>query len=208
MVIPTKYRQATDAIINYDFVDIISETGYISVYGFSDEANNKLLIRQVLESSDVKSQVVGTSGNVEVNFDYEFNKGAHIKGDMYVTITIFADGSASNAVDNDTTIEIFHFDGSTETTIGTQQAMERLNNPVSTAEDQARYTAKFAVDKRFSRGDKLRVEVISTLANSSNVNNKIGFYHDPKNRDFSLVDQHGAGAPSNLIVTVPFKIET
>lgn len=207
MVIPTRYRKAQETQVNYDIVDVITDVGYITLFGFSDEADAKTLIRQTLPSTDISSRVTGTTGNVEVNFDFTFETADRVKGDLFVTITIFVDGSASNTAQNDTTIEIFHVDsGASETTIGTQQSIAQLNNPVDTAQDEARTTLTFAVDKFFAEGDKLRIEVISAVT-SSNGNSFAGFYHDAINRDFSLVDQHGIATNSNLIVNVPFDLD-
>jgi len=200
------YTQSAEHLINFDFADILTDVGYVNFYGIDDEADNYRLSRLQIESTDVKSTRTGTSGNVERNFDFEFNISKKLKGDLYVTITIFADGYGSATAQNDTTIEIFHFDGSTETTIGTQQSITQLNNPSSTAQDEYRTTLTFAVDKLFKRGDKLRIEVISTIT-SSNANSTAGFYHDGANRGFSLTDQHGIAANSNLIIQLPFDLD-
>ena len=208
MAIPIKYRESTPFSINFDFADTLSDIGYITMFAFIDEAGTTSLIRQTLESSDPKPTVTGTSGNIEKNFDFTFETAAHVKGDLFVSITIYTNGSASNAVDNVTTIEIFHVDsGATETSIGTQQTMATLNNPSQLVQDEARHTATFDINKVFKKGEKLRIEVISTLTNSGNANNEVGFYADPAARNFILVDQHQVtGLTSQLKVLVPFPL--
>lgn len=205
MTIPIKYRKSPEVGINYDFADILADVGYVTFYGLEDEATGKKLSRQAVASSFVSSTVTGTTGNIESNFDYEFLLPAYLKGDMFVTITLVVDGSASTSATNDTTIEIIHERDGTETSIGTQQAIATLTNPVDTTPTESRNTLTFAIDKRFTKGDKLRIEVISTVA-ASNVNSYAGHYHDGANRDFTLVDQFGLATYSNLIVQVPFSL--
>lgn len=205
MPIPKVYRKSPPLQINFDFADILSNAGWVTMYGISDEADTKTLSRQALESTDVESRKTGTSGNVEANFDFTFDIAQKVKGKLYVTITIEAEGFGSNTAQNDTTIEIFHYDGTTETTIGTQQSIAQLNNPVDTAADQARTTLTFDVDRFFKKEDILRVEVISTVT-SAHASSSAAFYHDGANRDLSLTDQHGIATNSNLIVLVPFEL--
>lgn len=205
MTIPIKYRKTPPVTINFDFADVLTNTGYATMYGFSDEADNKILIRQVLDSTDNKSTVTGTSGNVEANFDFTFEKAVRVKGEMFVSVTIFTDVSSTNTSTNDTTVEIFHFDDVTETTIGTQQAIAQLENPASTPEDEARTTLTFDIDRFFQKGEKLRIEVISTVA-SSNSGAIAGFYHDPTSRKTGLTDQNNNTIGSDLLVQVPFEL--
>ena len=206
MVIPIKYRKSGDVMVNYDFADILSDVGYVVFYGMEDEAENQKLVRLAIESTSVKSTISGTTGSVESNLDYEFLLPAYVKGDLFVTITIEADGHSSSTAQNDTTIEILHVRNGTETSIGTQLALPQLNNPADTAADQARHTATFVVDKKFKKGDIIRVEVITSVA-SGNANSNASHYHDGANRNLNLIDQLGIACNSNLIVQVPFRLE-
>lgn len=205
MAIRKKYRKSPEILTNYDFTDVVANVGYITFYGISDEADSKKLVRQAIESTDVKSDIQGTTGNVESNFDYTFNISQLVKGDLYVTITILANDNGTGTCENDTTVEIFHYDGSTETSIGTQQSIAQLS-ATGGAQEEARHTLTFDVNKRFNKGDILRVEVITTVT-GNNSNDFASHYHDGANRDFSLTDQHGVAAPSNLIVLVPFDLD-
>ncbi len=202
------YTTSPPVLVNFDFEDILSDAGYITLTAMIDEAANERLIRQALDGVILRTVVTGNSGEtVEKNFDFEFNISQLVKGDLFVSITIFADGSGSNTGINNTTIEIFHVDsGAAETTIGTQQSIAELTNPVSTAQDEYRSTLTFAVNKRFKKGDKLRIEVISTVT-GGNPNGKAGFYHDSADRDTGLTDQNNFTAKSNLLVQVPFDLD-
>ena len=206
MPIPEIYRKSGDILVNYDFVDILNDVGYVTFYGISDEADAKKLTRTALESSDIQTTAIGSPATTEANFDYTFVLAQKVKGDLFVSITLEVDGSASTAGTGRVKVRIIHYDGSTETTIGTQQTSSDLTNPADTAKDQARYTFTFDVDKNFKKGDILRVEVIIEI-DTGHVNNFVSFYHDGANRDFTLTDQHGVTARSNLIVDVPFTLE-
>jgi|TARA_R110000751_G_scaffold117608_2_gene217850 hypothetical protein len=205
MAIPVRYRKSAEVLANYDFADLLTGVGTITLYGISDEAGTKKLSRQALESTAVKADIQGTSGSIESNYDIEFNRSELVKGDLSATITIQATSTTGSST-NDTTVEIFHVDSaSSETTIGSQQAITQLSNP-SAGSTEYRTTLTFAVNKRFARGDKLRIEVISTVA-SANSNSVASHYHDGANRNLSLTDQHGIAAPSNLIALIPFDID-
>lgn len=205
MGVPEVYTKSAPVLVNFDFADILSDVGYITLFGINDEAGTKSLNRTALESTTVLTKVTGTSGNVEANFDSTINIAQLIKGDLFVSITIQAT-STTGTSQNDTTIEIFHVDGaSSETSIGTQQAIRQLNNP-SSGSTEWRSTLTFDVNKQFAKGDKLRIEVISTVT-SGNANSTAGFFHDGSNRDLGLTDQEGVTARSNLIVSVPFDLD-
>ncbi len=208
MPVPIVYTQSPPVLVNFDFADVLADVGYITLTAMIDEAGNERIIRQTLDGVTLRTVVTGNSGEtVEKNFDFEFNISQLVKGDLFVSITIFADGSGSNTGINNTTVEIFHVDSaSNETSIGTQQSIAELTNPISTAQDEYRSTLTFAVNKRFKKGDKIRIEVISTVT-GGNPNGKAGFYHDPADRDTGLVDQGGFTAKSNLLMQVPFDLD-
>jgi len=211
MPIPRVYTEAPRPLINFNFDDILSDVGYITVYGVSDENDDLTLLRSPIESTEVYSDVpvsdVTTPETAELNFDMTFNISQKVKGVLYVTATISAVGASGYTVNNDTTIEIFHVDsGASETSIGTQQSIRQLS-VVGTTQEESRHTLAFDVDKFFAKGDKLRVEVVMTATSSGTGSGDIKTYHDGANRNLSLTDQWGAAADSNLIVNIPFPLD-
>lgn len=114
--------------------------------------------------------------------------------------------TGSGSTTNDTTIEILHVDeNDVETSIGTQQAIgQRTAVGGGIDLDIYRTNLTFNVDKKFKKGEKIRVEVISTV-NGNAAGDIAGFYHDPADRT-SVTDQHG-GTNSHLLVQIPFQLE-
>ena len=202
MPIPQTYVTSPEAAVNFDFADVLTDVGYVTLTALDDEAGGQKLSRLVVDSTNLRTSVA-QPGSVESNFDFEFLTSQKVKGDLLLTITIWAHDTGTGNTTNDTTVEIFHVDsGATETTIGTQQAITQL---VTAGDGNYRTTLTFAVDKQFAVGDKLRVEVISTI--TGNAGGDVGgVYHDPLNRT-TITDQHSSGANTNLIVQVPFQLD-
>lgn len=209
MTIPQKYRKTSEALVNYDFTDLLEGVGYVTFYGISDEADSTALSRYPLESTDVLLKQTGQpDADLEINFDYPFGFAQVVKGNLYATCTIEAKNTAGETVINTTKIRIYHVRNGTETTIGTQQTIAALTAAGGGATFDYRTTLTFDVDKSFKKGDTLRVEVIvgHNATGTAGANDWSGIYCDGANRDFSITDQHGIAANSNLIVQVPFDL--
>ena len=97
-------------------------------------------------------------------------------------------------------VQVIHYDGSTETVIGTQVQTATLVNAGNTDPSETRTTILFAVDRRFKRGEILRVN-IEHWVKSANVNGFMGTYHDPENTEDADVD-----FDTTLIAEIPFEV--
>lgn len=206
MPLNQKYRKSNEVLVNYDFADILSNVGYVTVYGVSDSANTKTLSRLPLASADyytvVNGATAGSPTSTEVNFDYTFNSSQLVKGKLFVTETYEATDSGAD-VTAYTKVRILHYDGTTENVIGAQQTTDDLN--VSTGTQQFITTLTFDINKHFKRGEMLRIEIELWVA-SANTNSNSVLYHDGSNRDFGLESPTGVAVGSQLICLMPFDL--
>jgi hypothetical protein len=209
MIIPNEFQTQQQTLVNYDFTDLLTNVGYISLYGLSDDADALSLIRQAVGSTDlVIASATGTDASTEVNLDYTFLASQLVKGDLFITETYSTDVNGASVCSAYTTVEIFHVDGGTsaETSIGTQQTTDTVTNPANQPANYYRTTCKFAVDKKFKKGDKLRVEA-TIVVSGANANSTGTLYADPANSAISgAVDQHGRAVQTSFIVLVPFSL--
>ena len=209
MVLAQPFTTTSPTLVNYDFVDVLSDVGYVALYGFDDEASNKILKRLQLDSNSERRLYTATGADPEGedNFDFIFNKPSRVNGSLFVSVTYFAIAGSTQSSDCKLNIRIIHYDGSTETVIGTSQTTELILQEADSSTIWKRTTLKFAVDKFFNKGDILRVEI--EVASTFSVNSQVGFYHDGGNKNFGQVDPPvpSVSVGSNLIVNVPFDLD-
>lgn len=208
MTIPNKYLTGSDVLVNYDFTDILTNQGYITLFGIIDEADSAIFTRLGVDSSDERIEYTSTASDPEgeTNIDYEFLVPIHMKGDLFLTVTYFAQATATQSSDCQLNIRILHYDGSTETVIGASQSTEAIVETEDTSTEYKRATLTFTdMDRKFKRGEILRVEVEVTTTNSTNA--KAGFYMDGGNRDYGQEDPTGTSVDSTFICQIPLKLD-
>lgn len=210
-MIPKKFRQDPPIQVNYSFVDMLANVGYMELYGVIDETPSYYFQRLALDSSArwVIYQPTGTGLQGETNFDYEFLTSQPVKGNLFLTLTYFARASATQTADCYLKIRIIHYDGSTETVIGTQQTTDTITVTTDSVYSYHRTTLTFAVNKQFNKGDKLRVEIEVYSGYATDC--QAGFYCDGANKNWGQIEgETGGSGPSigsNIIIEVPFDME-
>lgn len=208
MPIPNRFITVPATNVNYDFNDIVTNQSYLVTYGHTDKALNTTLIRQQISSHIEKAKWSYTSATGaaigEVNFDFKFKVPQKVEGKLYVFVPFFAQATATQTSSTFLKIRILHYDGSTETLIGTQQTTQTLTETADATTTVTTATLTFDIDRAFKIDEYLRVEV-ETWSDHA-VNSASGFYADPANTDYGF-DWSGAGsgviAPSNFIVYIP-----
>jgi len=206
-MINQKYRKSPESLVNYDFVDKITNQGSVSVYGNVDTASGAILTRQPLASAYPYTDVGGADANLEINFDYTFNVPLLVKGKLYVTETYGADNTASATALGWTTLEPIHVDGVTanETSMAAAVQTKGVTNPADTARSWERVVAGFDVDKQFKKGDKLRIEVIIHVEGTT-TNATTRLCNDGANRDLGQEAPAGTPVDSTFVVDIPFDL--
>lgn len=207
MTIPTKYAQPSAPLVNYDFADILSDVGYITLYGLDVEGGVKVLSRLAVVSDAESTNQAATGGlDSEVNFDFEFSLPQYIKGYLFVTVTFFAIASGAQNADCYLKIRPIHVDASsTETQMAAQIQTSTLGTTSPPQTVYERTTLRFQVEQLFKKGETLRIEVQTYSTLSTNAAN--GFYHDGGNRDYNQVDPTGQTCDSTIVVQVPIRLD-
>lgn len=191
----------------YDYQDIIDGTGIVEFSLCQEEDSTGagyLLTTKTIYSSELDvealANAVTPTDTQEFNFDVTFVTPRTIKGDIYANIM----WRCSNADSNGTfkvSVEAMHYDGSTETTIGSS-----VDSPTETAYNTSlggSWLIKIpnTEEIHFKKGEILRLELTLVATRTSSVTYAyVGT--DPAGRDF------GNAPTSNSKLLVPFKRTT
>lgn len=214
MAVPQTYvKPAPSGIPTYDFSDVVTKTGHVTFYGVADTAGDYYLTPVTIESDEEyweTSSSASGGGEIkhnEVDFDVEFKTIQHVNGKLFVAVSYEADGG--NGVDSVThylKVRIYHYDGSTETEIGTQQTTTTISRSSQANVTYQRELVVFDISRTtFRIGEILRLNIESW--GNIGTNCSIAFYHDGKNRDITGTTLLGEAVPTDLKVLVPFEIE-
>jgi len=192
----TKYTTAGQQLVNYDYTDFADGTGYIVFNGVrlivdATAAND---IHRLDKNVGVSAMVGGLPETVilqshSVNFDVTFNnKAQRVKGDCYLVLPFEADYLSAGPL-----VNIYHYDGSTETSIATQVEPAGL----ATNEFKTIVLSMALTATNFAVGDTFRVKITAKAAG-----NDLTIHHDPTGSHASFPYSGGA-----MKVSVPFLIE-
>lgn len=208
--VPVNFPSPGSSInVNYDFQDVITNSAYVILYGHTDLAGNRTLIRQRIDSHypSFRVEFTGTAGlDGEVNFDYEFAVPQKVEGKLYVRVVFFAQATGVQTADCFLKIRILHYDGSTETLIGTQQTTHTVSETEDSSTEYSMATLAFSVNRNFKIGEKLRIEVEKHSTTSTNSNG--GFLVDPANKDYGqVIGSTIDPAPSDFVIYMPLNPE-
>ena len=171
--LPILFRKSPDVVATIDFFDSISGVGYKKFFfaGTKDTTSSKyrLVTESTIHSDDENHFFQGASADVD--FDIEIGgNGFTIAAEDAITVASFLGDTvilASYIIKHVTS-------GGTETTLGTI-----LHNSFTGDGGPNKWILKSAhiklTEKRFSRGEKLRVTYVSSSGSSANSR----FYYDP-----------------------------
>ena len=209
--ITSPIKQRRRSLVNFDWVDLASGTGYVLYDGFK-HIDSSGTTYKLLESSkaptvfghfdggttnfaSIFSQVTGNSGqSIDWDFDLtEFKFPQTIKGDAYFRISLATVGNNITGVT--WTGKIRKWDGASETDIATVTSdTYNVNNPDTTSR-----TLRIVVPKTlFKKGEVLRF----TLQLSTTNNNAYQVGHNPNDTLISLM----TAGNSRMVVAIPYEI--
>ena len=217
MPIPTVYRKGASSIASYDAVDLLSGTGYISLYGGKTD-NGYILsnIQFYSESIGTYATCTTTPDTLEItaNFDVEINRPIQLKGKMIVTTPLNLKLGQSNEIMNAydkvylkrVATTLYTATGTTATTFDTN---DTDGTPVVTNTE-----VDISEVTRFKRGETLRVTVeVYAWQSTAGGTPAVVLYHDPRGRagDFWLSKDDTAIADSDdttvMLVQLPVRID-
>lgn len=184
MGVPRVYRKEDErAIASFDFFDLATGIGYKRSYCM--DVDGDFVLSQNILYGNIGFSNFTTS--IDIDFDSSVAlKPFTIKGDFFINIpmTRVRDGTGGSSLMSYTvTVTIRHWDGSTETDLGTDSATESSNMSANQVKHKV-HAFKININKRlFKVGDLLRISVIGTAESSEFGTTTLG--HDPKSRTFT-----------------------
>ncbi len=189
-------------IISYDYFDTANGTGYDIYFGAKGDNGEYIATTRSLPSEEMATFLVDqtvTNGFVkylDLDFDIIFNLPRNIKGDVLssVPMGLCAVDNAAQPFEFYVIVKAVHYDGSTETTIGTGQSvttsMTGLGNELE--QDGISFVARthlvksnISSVKHFKKGEILRITVEAWVKSDGANDVHIIMGHDPENRTFS-----------------------
>ena len=227
MTLKKKYQSQQTAIASYDYTDINSGTGYSVFYGVN-VADGTTSGSYILTDNAFYSDKITTYKEVpqavtkftDLSFDVQFNKPQIMGGDLIVSVPIGIgrkEGITTGIMTTNISGSIVHYDGTTETTLGTFRSTDlALDDGTNAYKTRLLSTVINISELQFKAKEILRVYIEGWSRNSAAVNRYVGIGHDPKNRPDNIT--LGAGAViyddatttygiTTMEVHVPFKID-
>ena len=201
--------------ISFSYDDISEGTGVNLLLGFQQKETTN--VTYALSKSAFYSTLIETSVNItggmsdtpviDLDFDLgEFKLAQTISGTARIQQGINIQGRAGETASFYVTYKIIHYDGTTETILGT--ATSQTVSIGSAINESHMVNIPIALTrKRFRKGDIVRVniEVFATGVGAGNVGDAtIG--HDPQNRDGPLIIPSVDDVISRLEIHLPFEI--
>ena len=207
-LVPQTFPIPTEtAIASYSYTDIADGTGIVEFYPTESSTATSTFVQRMVTSASHYSENNGTTtatGSLNLDFDVTFNKSQTIGGKMYAQIPLSLKAS-SGTVTISVSLTIIHYDGSTETTIGTAQTSRVLSTTTTSEFVNTMVNLTWNItDKIFKKGDTLRVTLTDTV--SGNGTKTIG--HSPIGTQRTTAGTEFEGqVNSRATLFVPFKLD-
>ena len=215
--IPKNFQQSSDpSVITFNAVDILTGTGYVTLYGGKTDQG------YALSNIQFYSQGVGTYENITTtadtleitaNFDVVINKPINVNGKMIVTTPCQLRLGQTNEQIH-AYVKVYLKKGST--TIASATGTQADTFDVNDVDVFPTFTTELTIDnERFNRGDTLRVTVeVYAWQQNAGGTPRVILYHDPQGRanDYFLSEDAGA-APADaddttvMLVQLPVRID-
>ena len=211
MVLPTPFSTSAPAIASFNFSDLASGTGYETNFGIDVEGGTKFIVVSAV-SSTAGNTSRGIDGTTEVNFDLTYGLPRRVNGTLFVSVTYAVDNSGGTGTSScSVKVRPIHVAlDNTETELASQQTASTLN--ASEGVDAAfRTTFAFtSIDRAFSKGEKIRFEIILDTDVGSGGTRNTFFFHDGDGRALNDISP---GLPtsitekSTLIFNIPYEVQ-
>tara|TARA_R100001480_G_scaffold29257_2_gene39780 strand:- start:70 stop:726 length:657 start_codon:yes stop_codon:yes gene_type:complete len=184
--LPVNFRKDSPLVPTVDFIDFATGTGLEPFYpgdanSTSADVPGSYFLTNATINSDVGSTQSGENAALDLDFDTVLNRPITLEGDCVISVPLLHVNNGGGTADVTSTItgELQHYDGTTETNLGTDTcAADRSVNSQQRVHN--RVTVKFTVAKtKFKKGDTLRITVKSSAPGSGE---EIIIGHDPAGR--------------------------
>jgi len=195
MPVPIVYRAGGDPTVSFSWAEFASNIGYVTFRG--GKALNQAGTGTYFLTTGTPKTEQATSFFSDIDFDFTFGKAMNMLIAPIITCgTINVNNGATGGV----SVKIYHYDGTTETQIGsTYQCPNEANAGVNNRLYRfCAYTLPTA-KQVFKVGDILRLN----LTENGNVS---ALYHDPSNSSIAGPDDNES-CTAGLTCNVPFNIQ-
>lgn len=221
---PQPFTTASPYIKSYSWVDIADGTGYINFYPFMSSDDYLMTTNSSVCSDSIFTYYsTGSTTYVtaqDLDFDVTFNLAQRVKGNLIFNITHgvnLASGNDGKTAYSRITVTVYHYDGSTETQLGTKtgNAFEKTIGTVDSTEYWQTDCLVIALtEKQFEAGDTLRISVLQEAKASSGGTCKAFLALDPAGRTSEINSTYSGTIaietdnPATCLAQVPFKIDS
>lgn len=200
-LIPNTFPEPPQPIASFNFTDIADGSGNVLFLGLATEDTGGVGYHLVSTTTPSTPIVTGRSsqGTTTIDFDSTvFNLPRTAKG----TATFSAYMGATVGEDVKLAVTIIHVDADdNETVIGTELTSATYTSQSGT-EAEAVSLRFVLTEKRFKRGDKIRLRVKLTQVNAAGAS-EVG--HDPGEEDGTFI-QSSQGTTTKMELIMPFRI--
>lgn len=162
MGVPIKYRKNTEnSIITYDWIDLNEGTGIIELCGFAASTAAATYEYLLTTNKNMYSAKRGYEdlGSFDQKFDITFNTPQYVMGTAYARVPLYLYSQSAPNITGYIKIQIYHYDGSTETAITSEITSESFTIGSSVTIVSAVVKIPITTEKLFKIGDKLRVRI-------------------------------------------------
>ena len=190
-------------IISYNFYDIADGIGYKSYYGATANNGTHVLVPNKINSESITTQLKETQLSTydyikkfDLDFDLTFSVPKNIRGDCYIGVPMGVRSRFGSVrqIGYYVTVNVYHYDGSTETLIGTgtskviaSRVITSDANENSNDANNFLIKAEIATIKHFKPGETLRFTIegyFKILTGAEGYGNyDVAIGHDPRNRE-------------------------
>ena len=209
MVFPQPFTTTTPNIISYDYQDI-SDGANMQIFYACAAVNSAgttyFLTTETIEGGNVSAISTSTQNH---DYDFEFQIPRTIKGTAFLSASIGANATAPTDRIMTVTATLYHWDGTTETSLSATQTSAAFTITQATqASRRITFKIPITTEKHFKEGDSLRLTMITATTQGSG---QYGYGHNPSgglDDNEAAVNQIIESTDSTkLMVHVPFKLE-
>lgn len=210
--VPTNFQAISNVLPTYNYVDIVSGTGYINFYGGKTIDKNLLsnftyYSDSVLSGASVPAGVdAGGTLRLDEDLDVLLNRPMTLRGLSIVNLPVSVYCAGSNTIGVYAIVFVRKWDGVTETDIATNQSRTYSASFGGAGTGYSMLSIDLDIPlTTFKIGEYLRFTVRLYSTNSSGALGGTVYYaHDPKSRTTGW-DTSGA-VPSQLSIQIPTRL--
>lgn len=208
MTVTPVFRTRENSVATYSFAELASGQGYITMYG-----GQTLNTTQHLSSFTYYSEnttVVSSTGSVsttDFDFDIPVLKPIILKGKAIISATMmFYVGAAARTATANLVATLYHYDGATETSIGTgTSTATTADNAYGTGATANKAISFTVTNKAFKIGDTIRLTIRINISASNSAGNFVYLCCDPKNTTVTIGS--ATSVNSQLLFNMPVRID-